>query len=142
MPGAYQLIAYNVETGEEGWWVRGMSWHPKPTPVIAGDMIYTVSVDSGGEVETPTETPTWEETLASYDADKDGKLGMQEMPARMQSPNAGIDLNLDGMLSQQEWEFYRARRSARNALLAVRHGGRGDLTATNVVWHMQKFLPT
>ncbi len=141
VPGAYVLTAYNVETGEKLWWVRGMSWHPKPTPVIAGDMIYSVSVDSGGEVETPTETPTWEETLASNDADKDGKLRMQEMPERMQSPNAGIDLNVDGMLSQQEWEFYRARRSARNALLAVRHGGRGDLTATNVVWHMQKFLP-
>jgi outer membrane protein assembly factor BamB len=26
-------------------------------------------------------------------------------------------------------------------LLAVRYGGRGDLTATNVVWSMQKFLP-
>jgi outer membrane protein assembly factor BamB len=26
-------------------------------------------------------------------------------------------------------------------LLAIRHGGRGDLTSTNIVWSMQKFLP-
>ena len=25
--------------------------------------------------------------------------------------------------------------------MAIRHGGKGDLTATNVEWRMQKFLP-
>jgi outer membrane protein assembly factor BamB len=52
-----------------------------------------------------------------------------------------LDLDQNGTVDRREWEFYRARRSARNSLLAVRHGGRGDLTATNVVWSLQKFLP-
>lgn len=52
-----------------------------------------------------------------------------------------IDLNSDGLLDEPEWEFYRARRAAGNNLLAIRHGGHGDLTATNVVWSMRKFLP-
>jgi hypothetical protein len=92
-------------------------------------------------VETPTETPTFEETLEKYDANKDGKLSPEELPERMRNGFVDLDLDRNGYVDQREWEFYRARRSARNSLLAVRHGGRGDLTATNVVWSMQKFLP-
>ncbi len=139
--GAYLLESYNLETGEKLWWVRGLSWHPKNTPVIADDMIFAHSADTGGEAETPTETPTYQETLAASDANKDGVLQLAELPERMQSPNAGMDPDGDGVVNEAEWNFYRARRSARNALVAVRHGGRGDLTSTNLVWSMQKFLP-
>jgi outer membrane protein assembly factor BamB len=52
-----------------------------------------------------------------------------------------MDPDNDGIVTETEWNFYRARRSARNALVAVRHGGRGDLTSTNVAWSMRKFLP-
>ena len=141
VPGAYLLVSYAVETGEKLWWVRGMSWHPKSAPVIAGDMIYVHSWETGGEVETPTETPSFEETLEKYDANHDGKLAPEELPDRMRNSFADLDLNRDGWVDRREWDFYRARRSARNSLLAIRHGGRGDLTTTNVVWSMQKFLP-
>ena len=141
VPGAYLLVSYAVETGEKLWWVRGMSWHPKSAPVISGDMIYVHSWETGGEVETPTETPTFEETLEKYDANHDGKLASEELPERMRNSFADLDLNRDGAVDRREWDFYRARRAARNSLLAVRHGGRGDLTTTNVVWSMQKFLP-
>jgi outer membrane protein assembly factor BamB len=139
--GAYRLDAYNLETGERLWWVRGLSWHPKNTPVIAGNMIFAHSADSGGEAETPTETPTYQETLAEYDANKDGVLQLSELPVRLQSPGVVMDPDNDGIVTETEWNFYRARRSARNALVAVRHGGIGDLTSTNVVWSMRKFLP-
>ena len=141
VPGAYLLVSYAVETGEKLWWVRGMSWHPKSAPVIAGDMIYVHSWETGGEVETPTETPTFEETLEKYDANKDGRLSREELPERMRNSFADLDLNQDSAVDRREWDFYRARRAARNSLLAIRHGGRGDLTTTNVVWSMQKFLP-
>ena len=29
VPGAYELIAYNLATGEKLWWVRGMAWQLK-----------------------------------------------------------------------------------------------------------------
>jgi len=141
VPGAYLLVAYAVETGEKLWWVRGMSWHPKSAPVISGDMIFVHSWESGGEVETPTETPTFEQTLDRYDANKDLKIAREELPERMRNSFVDLDLDQNGSIDRREWDFYRARRAARNSLLAVRHGGRGDLTATNVVWSMQKFLP-
>ena len=141
VPGAYLLVSYAVETGEKLWWVRGMSWHPKSAPVISRDMIYVHSWETGGEAETPTETPTFEATLEKYDTDQDARLSRDELPERMRNSFADLDLDQNGFVDRREWDFYRARRAARNALLAVRHGGRGDLTATNVVWSMQKFLP-
>jgi outer membrane protein assembly factor BamB len=141
VPGAFLLVSYAVETGEKLWWVRGMSWHPKSAPVISGDMIYVHSWETGGEAETPTETPTYQDTLAVYDANKDRLLSRDELPAPLQRSFKDLDLNLNGAVDEPEWNFYRARKASRNSLLAVRHGGRGDLTGTNVVWSMQKFLP-
>jgi outer membrane protein assembly factor BamB len=141
VPGAYQVTSYRADTGEKLWWVRGFSWQPKSLPVIDGDMIYAHGWESGGEAETPTETPTWSEALALYDKDKDGKVTQDEIEPRMQKGFYLLDLAGTGYLTDRDWEFYRARRAARNSLLAIKHGGRGDLTGSGVVWQMQKFLP-
>ena len=141
VPGAYQVIGYSPETGEKLWWVRGFSWQPKSLPVIDGNMIYAHGWEGGGDAETPTETPTWEEALAKYDADKDGRITEAEIEERLKKGFYLLDLNGKGHLTEKDWSYYRARRSARNTLVAIRHGGKGDLTATNVEWRMQKFLP-
>lgn len=144
VPGSYRLTSYNARTGEKLWWITGMSWQPKSTPVVAGDMLFAHWWENGGESEQQTETPTFAEMLAHYDTDHDGKISRDEVAsdARMVRGFADNDLASDGFLDERDWDFYRARRSARNALLAVRAGGRGDLTGSPyVVWRMQKFLP-
>src|SRR5262249_55502148 len=52
-----------------------------------------------------------------------------------------IDLDHDGFLNARDWSFYRARRAARNSLMAVKLGGRGDITGTHVLWRYDKSLP-
>ncbi|MEX2261157.1 MAG: PQQ-binding-like beta-propeller repeat protein [Bryobacteraceae bacterium] len=143
VPGAYQLASYNAETGEKLWWIRGLSWQPKSSPVIDGDMIYAHWWEYGGEAEQPTETPAFAETLKQYDSNRDGRLTPDEFASepRIQSSFYTIDLDSNGHLDERDWNFYRARRASRNQLIAVRHGGRGDRTGTNVVWSMRKFLP-
>lgn len=141
VPGAYQVTGYNAATGEKLWWVRGFSWQPKSVPVIADGVIYVHGWEGGGEAETPTEAPTWAEALALYDANKDGRIVQDEIDPKMQKSFYLLDLDSKGYLVSRDWEFYRARRAARNTLLAIRHGGRGDLTNSGVVWRMQKFLP-
>lgn len=143
IPGAYYLASYSAETGEKLWWVRGMSWQPKSTPVVHGNMIYAHAWEGGGDATTPTETPAFETVLAK--ADKDGDKLISETELAEAEPKTRFyttDLDSDGLLDERDWEFYRARRAARNTLVAVRHGGRGDLTGTEYVrWRMQKFLP-
>ena len=143
VPGSYELASYDAATGKKLWWIGGLSWQPKSSPVIDGDMIYAHWWEQGGENEQPTETPTFAETLARFDANRDGKLSLEELAAepRLQRGFADLDLGGDGLVDERDWDFYRARRSSRNALLAVRPGGKGDVTESAVVWRMQKFLP-
>lgn len=141
VPGAYQVTSYDAATGAKLWWVRGFSWQPKSLPVIDGDMIYVHGWEGGGEAETPTETPTWAEALKLYDGNQDGKIVQDEIDPKLQKSFYLLDLDGKGHLAPRDWEFYRARKSARNTLLAIRHGGRGDLTSSAVQWRMQKFLP-
>lgn len=143
VPGSYQLASYDVRTGERLWWITGLSWQPKSTPVIDGETIYAHWWENGGEAEQPTETPSFDEMLAKFDANHDKKISFDEFASepRMQRGFADNDLASDGFVDERDWNFYRARRSARNALLVVR-SGRGDLTGSpNVLWRMQKFLP-
>jgi hypothetical protein len=104
-------------------------------------MIYVHGWEGGGETAEPTETPAWEEALALYDKNKDGKITPEEVDPKMQRDFYLLDLDSKGYLTLRDWDFYRARCAARNTLLAIKHGGRGDLSPTAVVWHMQKFLP-
>lgn len=143
VPGAFYVHGYNANTGEKLWWVRGMSWQPKSAAVVANGMIYAHGWESGGEADDPTETPAWRETRQQFDKDGDGRLSVAEVASdqRLSRGFVNTDLNMDGYLDEHDWENYRARRSARNALLAIRPGGRGDVTATHVAWSMRKFLP-
>jgi len=127
VPGAYQLIAYSATNGQKLWWVRGLSWQFKGVPVIDGETIYVNSWETGGDVERPRETPTFEEMLTKYHLNRDSKLSLSELPGQFGSS----DLNRDGYLDAREWSFYRATREAQNSTMAVRYGGRGDLTDTN-----------
>jgi outer membrane protein assembly factor BamB len=52
-----------------------------------------------------------------------------------------VDLDEDKFLSERDWEFFRARLEAQNSMMAIRHGGRGDLTDSNVLWRYRKSLP-
>ena len=144
VPGSYQLTSYDARTGEKLWWITGMSWQPKSTPIIDGEIIYAHWWESGGESEQPTQTPTFAETLARFDANGDKKLSEEEFASEpgLQKGFYSIDLGSDGIVDERDWNFYRARRASRNALLAVRHGGRGDLTgSSSVLWSVQKYLP-
>jgi outer membrane protein assembly factor BamB len=83
--------------------------------------------------------PTWQEALASYDANGDKRLLPGELPK--EHGRSWIDLDGDGAIVQDEWEYYRAAMASENGMLAIRLGGRGDVTDTNVVWKYHKSVP-
>ena len=142
-PGSYQLTAYSVTDGEPLWFVRGLTCQPKSAPVIVGDMLYfngwTVGNDDGQQVDLPP----FAEVIAKADANHDGKLAQSELPKPWQPTGTwrAIDLDRDGFLNEREWEFFRTRRASRNGLMAVKLGGRGDVTGTGVLWRFEKSLP-
>jgi len=141
VPGAYELIAYDLATGQKLWWVRGMAWQLKCVPLIDGDIVYVNGWEIGGDTDQPTEIPPFEEILSKYDANKDGKITPDEAPAQLKTWFWEFDLNRDGAMDAREWKFYRAQKTAQNSVAAVRAGGRGDVTGTHVLWRYRKAVP-
>ncbi|MCC6367127.1 MAG: PQQ-binding-like beta-propeller repeat protein [Bryobacterales bacterium] len=141
VPGAYQLISYDLLTGEKLWWVNGMAWQLKCVPVIDGDTIYINGWEIGGDFEKPPELPTWQELAAKYDANKDQKITPDEAPKDLQSWFYLNDLNMDRAIDERDWNFWRLHSTVQNSVTAIRPAGRrGDLTA-NVLWRHHKSLP-
>lgn len=139
VPGSFLLTAYAVASGEKLWWVRGLSFELKSTPVVSGDTLY---INGFG---TPENQPGAQKAIEPFDdikkqyADPRGIVTLANLPnARGRS---WIDLDADGNVSADEWEYYRAAMASENGMLAIRLGGRGDVTETNVRWKYHKAVP-
>ena len=138
VPGSYQIAGYALSNGEKLWWVRGMAWQLKSVPLISEDVIYVNGWEIGGDTDQPPIITSFEEVLGQHDRNRDGRLSLSEIPEPVWPDE---DLDHDGFVNQREWDFRRARRTAQNNIVAFRHGGRGDLTETNVLWRYRKSLP-
>ncbi len=142
VPGSYQMVSYAVETGKELWRVRGLTYQVKSIPVIEGDTLYFNGWAPGGMPSRRLVLPKFPEMLATYDADKDGKLSKAEVPKELHPGNWPMqDLDKDTVFNAREWKYYSARRTSTNSTMAVKLGGRGDVTDTHVLWQHQKSLP-
>jgi outer membrane protein assembly factor BamB len=143
--GSLQLASYDAATGEKLWWVNGLSRIVDPTPVVSGNTIYLATQTAGGDATKRISMEPFPEALANYDTNGDGLIEKSELPAG--SPVLvrffRIDLDGDQRLDRREWNRHAGVfRAARNAALAIRAGGRGDVTEQNVRWVARRGLPT
>ena len=141
VPGTNKLLAYDVETGDPVWWVRGLTWQMKPTPVVHDGVAYVLGWAGGSDEGNQETLPPYAEVLKTWDADKDGKLAAAELDPRHQKGFSEADLDRDGFMGERDWEQYRAKRASVNSVMAVRLGGKGDVTESNVLWRYFKSLP-
>jgi outer membrane protein assembly factor BamB len=141
VPGAFQVVSYSLSTGERLWWIRGMAWQLKSVPVIDGDVVYVAGWETGGDTEQPAESPTWAEALAKYDSNHDGRISRSEGPFKSEGAFHDTDLDRDGSIDEREWDFYRLRKATQNNIVAIRAGGKGDVTNTHVLWRFRKSIP-
>jgi outer membrane protein assembly factor BamB len=141
VPGSYQVASYTLGTGEKLWWVTGMAWQLKTVPLIDGDRIFVTGWETEGD-RPEVKVPEFAKVLAEYDKDHDGKLSRAELPAKFDAEWFGdSDLNHDGYIDEREWQFYQARNASQNCLVAIRGGGRGDVTNSHVLWRYRKAIP-
>jgi outer membrane protein assembly factor BamB len=140
--GSLRLTSYDVETGKEVWWVRGLTWQIKPTPVLGREAIYILGWAGGADPGQQEEIPPFAEMLKKFDGNKDGKLAAEEVTdPRLQKGWKELDLDRDNFLNERDWRMYQAKRSVQNGVLAFKLGGRGDLTESHFLWRYQKSLP-
>ena len=139
VPGSFLLTSYAAATGEKLWWVRGLSFELKSTPVVSGDTLYINGFGTPqNQPGAHPAIPAFEEIARQY-ADATGKVTLTTLPnGRARS---WIDLDGNQDVSPGEWEYYRAAMASENGMLAIRLGGRGDVTDTNVRWKYHKSVP-
>lgn len=145
VPGAYRVSAYDLDTGEQLWWVNGFAWQLKCVPLFRGDTIFINGWEIGGDPGQQRQTPPFAEVIAKFDRDGDNLLSQDEAPEerlRNDHPWREADLGGDGKLDERDWYFYAARRAPVNNLVAIRPGAkRGDITNSGVLWRYNKSLP-
>jgi outer membrane protein assembly factor BamB len=142
LPGSFLLTAYNPADGKKIWWVRGLSFEMKSTPVIDGDTLFINGY--GAEINDPDRKVTLppDAEIWKNDADANGELSKGEM-AKLKLPYLfGLaDLSANGAISKDEWAYYRAALDSENGMLAIRLGGSGDMTEKSVKWKYQRSVP-
>ena len=148
--GTGLLIGYDPRTGKRLWQARTLLRNIKTTPVCHDGIVY-VSVQSGGIANQWLVSVDQAET-----GNGDGRLTREEIqafvgnrpvPERFYEKTFGRgDLDGDGDLEGRELDLaflhpdnfagasYDAKNPADQCILAVRGGGRGDVTDTHVLW--------
>ena len=143
LPGSFLLTAYDAATGRKIWWVGGLSFEMKSTPVIGGDTIYVNGYgapvnDPGNKITVPPADEVWK----TADANGDGVIAKTEFPKFTQAFWFDVaDLDLNGTLNKDEWAYYRAALDSENGMLAIRLGGSGDMTDKAIRWKYQRSVP-
>ena len=150
VPESFQLTAYSVATGEKVWWVRGLACEMKSVATTDGQTLYINGWGfSQNQPGRQIPTVSFAEGLKLYDANGDGLVGRDEINGsgpmdRMLRPEVGYDAfdgNRDGKLTAQEWDVFRAMLAAENGLLAIRMGGKGDMTDSAIRWKYTRPVP-
>lgn len=150
--GTGKLIGYDLQTGKQLWFARTLLRNMKTTPVSHNGTVF-ISLQSSGIANQ------W---LATADKNNDGKLTKAEMQTfvgDVKIPEAFFkkfdrgDVNNDGYLERDELDkafldpdnFAGARWDvedpAEQYIQAIRGGGRGDVTQTNVLWRHKDRTP-
>jgi outer membrane protein assembly factor BamB len=142
VPGSFEIASYSLETGEKLWWVHGMAWQVKSVPLIDRDRVFVSGWEAGGDDERRAKVPEFAKVLADFDTDHDGRLSRAELPKSYNEQwFAEHDLDHNGFMDEREWQFHQTRNAAENCLVAIRAGGRGDVTKSKVMWRYKKALP-
>jgi outer membrane protein assembly factor BamB len=159
--GPRTIDAYDLATGERRWWVA-ISSTGTSTPAVSGETVYVATWFPFGETDQTPALPDFATLVQQYDSDRSGTLSQTELPAdlmiftRPDTPDvpgasmpvrqafARLDANSDGTIDTQEWtrtQGFLKTLKTEHGLLAVKTGGQGDVTASNVLWKEKSSIP-
>jgi len=142
--GSYRLSGYDLATGREQWWIAGLPWQIKPTPIVHEGVIYFVTFSGESDPGEQEKVPAFADALVLLDKNKDGRLSKDEIVDTKAKARFDEYLDLDhtGFLEVRDWDRFRDRRLGESALRAYRiDGAKGDITESGFLWKNSKTLP-
>jgi outer membrane protein assembly factor BamB len=144
VPGSFVLSGYAADTGKRLWWVNGLSFEMKSTPVMNADAVFVNGYGSpDNQPENIRPVMDFKDALAKFDRSGDRKFSAAEleMDARATSNLPYVDLDGDGLLDETDWNYYQAAMASVNGMLAIRPGGTGDMSKTSIRWQYHRAVP-
>jgi outer membrane protein assembly factor BamB len=76
------------------------------------------------------------------DKNGDGIVDLEELEPNRRDFLRGMDRTRDGKFTREDWDLLKqGDAKAKNLLLAVKPGGRGDITESHVAWTYHRALP-
>ena len=143
VPGTLRLKAYDLEHGKERWSVAGLARIVCPTPVTGQGLLFVSAWTPGADPGDRIKAPSFDEQLAKNDKNKDGKITLDEVHEdALRRRFRHFDANKDGVVLRDEWNsMVHVFDKAQNVLLAIRPGGKGDVTDTHIVWKQTRYIP-
>jgi outer membrane protein assembly factor BamB len=139
VPGALRIKGYALNSGKEDWVLNGTASYCCTSPIAAEGLLYYAAWCEGKADEA---LPTWEKFREKHDKNKDGVVSLDEFDGVSGEYYKGYDVNHDGKIDRDDWEKIEgALRKGENMIVAVKPGGRGDISRTHVAWKATKGLP-
>jgi outer membrane protein assembly factor BamB len=139
MPGALLLKGYDLATGEERWSVSRVPHVGCTTPVL-GDGLLFFGGWAPGKGDSPW--PSWKDFAGKYDKNGDGNITPDELEPAMRAFHKAIDSDHDGRVTEKDFEWLNSYMAkGENVLVAVKPGGRGEITDSHAAWKANRGLP-
>jgi outer membrane protein assembly factor BamB len=137
--GSSQLKGYSLETGKQRWVINGLSTFSCTTPVVAGEHLYYGAWCPGG-ADRPW--GKWSDFQGTHDKNSDGQIAFSEFSEQARDFYRGLDVDADGTITEADWGVLeKSAARGKNMLIAVKPGGKEDITASHVMWKHTKGLP-
>lgn len=161
--GKGRVAGYALGGGPQRWWVRGWGFSAVTTPVAGDGLLFAGGSGLGDPSEPDDPLFDWKKLIADHDANKDGQLALEEVPEslvwqiRKEVPQEVpgnmlrmrdllrwfTDGDKDEKITKAEWdadEAYTKDKFNADRFVAIRPGGREDVTESHVMWETTRGL--
>ncbi len=142
--GTLRVAGYDLESGKEVWTAWGIARTICATPVVGEDgKLYLSGWAMGGDAGARIEPEPFDDVIKKLDKNGNGKLEANELTeGPMAERFSQVDLDKDGSISREEYERFRALfRKGKNVVMAIKPGGKGDVTESHVAWTNARQVP-
>ena len=142
MSGSFKMKAYDLKTGAERWSLAGMPSFTCTTPVLGSGMLYFAGW-APGKSGDGGQMPSFQDIAKAADKNTDGVVTPDEASSTpFGSFFKSLDYNRDGKLMAEDLDAMKANMAkGENVLIAVKPGGKGELTESQVGWKQTRGLP-
>jgi outer membrane protein assembly factor BamB len=158
-----RFTAHSLDDGKERWWLVDLPMQTCATPVAGDGLLFLSASGVQGEADNVTLPPAFDEIIR-HDRNQDGRIAIDEIPEtllvthRRASGGAGnlplrrwLRFFSDGKsesFDRTAWDQSRQASTEfvkgpymQSRVLAVRTGGKGDVTKSHVEWSDSRGIP-